>query len=529
MKEAPDLASDKALVLVVDDDDIERTLICEVLEKANFGAVEAANGVEAVEAARNLRPDIVFLDVFMPEMDEFEACAAIRQLPGNDHLPILPVTGADDTESVERAYDVGATDFMSKPLNWPLLGHRVRYIHRASKAFRESVEGRAELAEAQRIARLGSWQLDIETDQVKCSNETRQIFGWESEATQISYAALLDRIHGDDQDRVRSVIDDTAATSGHLDLDFRIVQPDGTLRNIAAWAQMIDDSRYQRPLLKGTLQDITERKQTEAKLNHLAHHDGLTDLPNRVLFQDRLEQALARAARDHSLVAVHCLDLDQFKEVNDTLGHAVGDRLLQAVADRLLVEVRGTDTVARLGGDEFAIIQVGIITNHTEVLADRLVSGLSQPFHVDGHEILIGASTGVALFPNDADDPDQLLMKADIALYRGKAEGRNCYRFFVAGMDDAVRERKNLERDLRLGLEEGWFEVHYQPQVVAETGAIIGAEALLRMRHPERGLSQPMEFIPLAEETGHIIPIGTWTLREACAQAARWHADSRCR
>ena len=235
-----------------------------------------------------------------------------------------------------------------------------------------------------------------------------------------------------------------------------------------------------------------------------------------------------RAARDYSLVAVHCLDLDQFKEVNDTLGHTVGDRLLQAVADRLLAEVRGADTIARLGGDEFAIIQVGVVgPEDIAILANRLVASLSLPFNIDGHEIIIGVSSGITLFPADADNPDQLLINADIAMYRAKAEGRNCYRFFIAGMDDALRARKKLEHDLRLGLEEGWFEVHYQPQVVAESGTIVGAEALLRMRHPDRGLLLPQDFIPLAEETGLIVPIGTWTLRTACAQAARWHAAGK--
>lgn len=518
----------KALVLVVDDDDIERILIREALEKAGFSVEEAANGHEAVAAARDLQPDIIFLDVFMPEMDGFEACAAIRQLPDSQHVPILMVTGADDTESIQQAFDVGATDFMAKPINWLLLGHRMRYIHRASQAFRESIEGRAELAEAQKIAQLGSWQLDMQADLVRCSSESRQLFGWEAETAPISYASFLDRVHADDRDSVRSAIENALAANRQLDFDFRISRPDGSVRNIAARAKIVKNSVKQCLLLKGTLQDITERKQTEAKLNHLAHHDALTDLPNRVLFRDRLEHASARAKRDHSLVAVHCLDLDRFKEVNDTLGHAVGDRLLESVADRLLAEVRGVDTVARLGGDEFAIIQVGLARpQDVSVLAGRLVASLSRPFNIDGHEILISASIGITLFPADADNPDQLLVNADIAMYRAKAEGRNCYRFFIAGMDDAIRARKQLEHDLRQGLERGWFELHYQPQVVAESGDIIGAEALLRMRHPERGLLLPQDFISLAEDTGLIVPIGTWALRTACAQAARWHVDGK--
>lgn len=190
--------------------------------------------------------------------------------------------------------------------------------------------------------------------------------------------------------------------------------------------------------------------------------------------------------------------------------------------------MRGADTVARLGGEEFAIIQAGFARpENVAILASRLIASLSRPFNIDGHEILISASAGITLFPADADNPDQLLVNADIAMYRAKAEGRNCYRFFTAGMDDAIRARKKLEHDLRRGLEEGWFEIHYQPQVVAESGAIIGAESLLRMRHPERGLLLPQDFISLAEDTGLIVPIGTWTLRTACAQAARWHADGK--
>jgi diguanylate cyclase (GGDEF)-like protein len=525
MTGTPDPASDKALVLVVDDDDIERVLIREALENAGFHVEEAAHGAEGVEAARALRPDLIFLDVFMPEMDGFDACAAIRKLRGGQHLPILMVTGADDTESIERAYQVGATDFMAKPINWPLLGHRVRYLWRASQAFRDSIEGRAELAEAQRIAQLGSWRLDLQTDQLRFSSEAHHILGWDEANAPATLTALLDYVPWEDRDRVRSAIEEAIASHGQLDLDFRFARSDDVVLSIAARANRVDDDADQHAALKGTFQDITERKRTEAKLDHLAHHDALTDLPNRVLFKDRLKHALARAARDQTLVAVHCLDLDKFKDINDTLGHAVGDRLLQAVADRLLAEVRGADTVARLSGDEFAVIQVGIDhPDHPRNLSDRLVESLSRPFDVNGHDLLVSASVGVALFPADDEDGEQLLMKADIAMYRAKAEGRNCCRFFVTGMDDAVRERKALERDLRLGLEEGWFEVHYQPQVVAENGQVIGAEALLRLRHPERGLLSPEEFIPLAEDTGLIVPIGSWVLRAACAQAARWHA-----
>lgn len=521
-----DLFPQAVSILIVDDQDVERILIRQSLEDAGFNVEERTNGFEAVAAIQQLKPDIVFLDVFMPGMDGFATCAAIRNLPGGQSLPIIMVTGADDIDSIRHAYEVGATDFMAKPISWPLLAHRVRYIHRASQAFRDVAQSRSDLAEAQRVAQLGSWQWDLQTDRIRCSGETHRIFGFDDTSMPMSYELFFERIHPQDRERLRSIVDSVIDDGEGVDLDFRAQHPDGLIRVVTGTAQLIDDDERQSRFLRITLQDITERKRKEAELSHLAHHDSLTDLPNRVLLHDRLTHALARAARDYSMVAVHCLDLDRFKEVNDTLGHAIGDRLLRTIAGRLLTAVRGTDTVARIGGDEFTIIQVGFSRpEHTEILADRLVSCLSQPFCIDDKQIQIDVSIGVSLFPADAGNPDQLLKNADTAMYRAKAEGRNCFRFFVAEMDDAVRARKKLEGDLRLGLQEDRFEVHYQPLIRVDSGAIVGAEALLRMRHPDRDLLLPEEFIPISEETGLIVPIGSWTLHKACAQAARWHAD----
>jgi diguanylate cyclase (GGDEF)-like protein len=278
------------------------------------------------------------------------------------------------------------------------------------------------------------------------------------------------------------------------------------------------------------LEDVTARKAAQARVARLALHDPLTGLPNRALFQDRLAQALARARRTGDLgegeqVAVMLLDLDGFKDVNDALGHETGDRLLQAVAARLAPIVRASDTLARLGGDEFALVQAGVRrSSDAAALAGKLLRRLAKPCELDGHAFHVSASLGIALFPRDGENPETLLRHADLALYRAKAEGRGAFRCFEPGMDAAARARRRLEGELRVALERKEFVLHYQPQLDLHTGRFTGAEALVRWHHPERGLVMPGAFVPLAEATGLIRPLGEWVLREACRQAAAWRA-----
>jgi len=276
-----------------------------------------------------------------------------------------------------------------------------------------------------------------------------------------------------------------------------------------------------------THEDITEQRMSEVKIEYMAHHDSLTGLANRVLLNERLERAISVIDREE-MVAVHHLDLDQFKAVNDTFGHPVGDKLLKIVADRLRGLVRETDTIARMGGDEFVIVQPFIADPaDATALAQRIITLMSEPYSIDGHQAVIGASIGIAVGPGDGSGADKLLRNADLALYRAKGDGRGTFRFFEPAMDLQMQTRRIMERDLRKALPAGEFELYYQPVVNLANSEISGFEALIRWNHPERGLVSPAAFIPLAEETGFIVPLGEWVIRQACATAAQWPGDLR--
>lgn len=333
---------------------------------------------------------------------------------------------------------------------------------------------------------------------------------------------------------------DLAATYRDRDLEVftsgevRVVEEDNIPRRDGAVVTLRTKKRAilgadGRPeYLIGVSEDISERKRAEAQIARLAHYDPLTELPNRVLFHQSLREALSRSARHGEPVAVHCIDLDRFKVVNDTLGHPAGDALLKAAAERLRSCAREGDTVARLGGDEFAVVQCGVVHGaDASRLATRIVEAMAQPFDINGQQVVAGASVGVAMSPQDGLEPDELLQKADMALYRAKNEGRGAFHFFERAMDETLQARRLLELDLRRALGAGEFTLHYQPLYSLTEDRITGCEALVRWRHPERGMISPAEFVPLAEEIGLIGAIGDWVLREACREAASWPTGIR--
>ena len=530
----------KKSILVVDDDTAARRLTRATLTRAGFDVVEASDGQKALEAVQLTMPDLVLLDVSMPVMDGFTACAKLRELAGGARVPVVMMTGLDDVESIERAFEVGATDFLTKPINWPILSHRVRYMLRASSAIDDLKQNQHRLSNAQRIGEMGDWEWDVAHDRIIPSKQAWRIFGHDIEQGVMRREGFFESIHPEDLERVRSAFEHAIANGDNFAIEHRIHQAGGLVRQVRQQVEVIKRADSGQALhLVGAVHDITQRMQAEDQIRRLAYYDTLTGLPNRLLITEQLEKALAHAERHSQQVAIMFVDLDHFKRVNDTLGHGAGDELLRIVSARLSNSIRLLDSVsrrgendenensiARLGGDEF-IVMLSDMKRVADAagVARRLVAALNEPVTIMGTELYVSGSVGVSIYPHDGLDVDTLLMNADTAMYRAKKAGRGCVQFYDSSMNARAMHRLVMESMLRRALERHEFVLHYQPRIELSTGLIVGAEALIRWNQPERGTISPEEFIPLAEENGLVIPIGEWAIEQACRQSAQWRTE----
>ena len=391
------------------------------------------------------------------------------------------------------------------------------------KILEELRSSEASLKRSQSMAKIGSWRYRVACRQFEWSDQMYCLWGREAAEFKPTRASILARIDKQDRAEVSSMMMQALRTGRPLDAIFRLNRQNQEQAHIQLDVETEYDNDGKLLGLFGTCQDVTERIAAEEKIRQLACQDALTGLPNRFLFADRLKVALANAQRDGASLAIHCLDLNDFKGVNDTLGHAVGDELLCHVAQRLSETLRKSDTVARLGGDEFAVIQTPIQTSaEASRLVERLIDALGAPYRINDHDVFTSTSVGIAMSPDNGRNPEELLRLADVALYQAKDRGQGCYQFFLPEMQERLRCRKNLERDLRDALDTGQFSLHYQPQICLRSGRLLGAEALLRWNHPERGWLLPDEFIPIAEDIGQILAIGRNVLHAACREARGW-------
>ena len=366
------------------------------------------------------------------------------------------------------------------------------------------------------------WITDVsQREALYVSAAAENLLGWPVPLVRARPRLLIEAVHKEDRRRVRD--GRKFAKEGGYDETYRIVRPDGSMRWVRDRAFPVCDASNTVYRIAGITEDITERKEAEERLMHLAHYDVLTSLPNRVLFYDRLKQALAQAKRKQWITGVMFIDVDRFKNVNDTLGHAVGDRLLQQVSERLIRSVRAGDTVGRLGGDEFAIVLSNLSSaQDANLIAQKIMVSFKEPLKLAGVELYVTASIGITLYPDDSTDQETLIKNADAAMYRAKDVGRNSYRFYTPEMNARALEHLSLENSLRGALERDEFVLYYQPKASVADGSIVGVEALLRWQHPDRGLVSPGEFMPVLEETGLIVPVGEWVLKAVCEQIRAW-------
>ncbi|WP_374515491.1 putative bifunctional diguanylate cyclase/phosphodiesterase [Niveibacterium sp.] len=524
-----------ARVLVVDDDLTTRSIAMAALKDAGFEPFEACDGVEALERFTELQPELILLDLMMPRLDGFETARRLRRTPGGERVPVIVMTGLEDSGAIEQAYQAGATDFISKPINWMLLRHRILYVLRSARAMDELAKSESNLADAQRIARLGSWEWHLREGYVRRSEQFFALFGDDPVAFPPAMDAVLERVYPQDRTIVREAYSQ-GKRGQPFRIEYRIVRHDGALRTVLEQAEPIASSDGAVTRLQGTTQDITEQVEAEKRIRYLAYYDSLTGLPNRQYCRELLKQTLRRATRARHWVAAMVVDVDRFGRINESLGQSVGDQVLQVVARRLSEAVaalpgredsRSTAAVvARIGGDQFVVFIDGAPAGESpEAISARLLDAVRKPILLSATEVALTASIGLAVFPEHADDADALLKCADMAVSLAKRENRDAVRSFSQDLRVAAELRLALENEMRKALEQGEFELHFQPVISWPEGSVLAAEALIRWRHPKRGLLAPGEFIPLAEETGLIVEIGEWGLQAACKQMAAWVAQ----
>ncbi len=514
-------------VLLIEDNSAYARLIRELLAESRGTIFVLEHSLRLSDGLLHLgdrRHDVVLLDLGLPDSQGLDTLLRVQEkAPG---VPIIVLTGLDDEELAFKAIRMDAQDYIVKgQADSDLLVRAILYAierKRTKEALRASEEKYRELVE-----HANSIILKVDTmGTITFFNEFAQAFFGFAESEIVGrniLGTIVPYRDSSGKDLTLMMNDILRDPDRYLKNENENIRKDGTRVWVAWTNKAMRDSEGRITGILAVGQDISERRKMEEIIRQQASHDALTGLPNRRMFTDRLTFALNQAHRYHKQIAVVFMDLDHFKNINDSFGHDAGDQLLKDVAERLGYCVRETDTMARIGGDEFNILLPDIHhAEDTTIIVEKIMAAFQRPFSIQGHDFHITASMGISIYPDDGKFADTLLKNADAAMYHVKEQGRNNYKFYNPAINTRTIERMILEKNLRKTLECGGLVVHYQPQVATDTKQIVCAEALVRWQHPELGLLNPMKFIPLAEETGLIIPIGKWVLRAACAQNKAW-------